>query len=113
MIEFEKAYAAWRVQAFPIGSGLDALDELHADLALADTWVADTVIPFIERGIYSPAKVDVLGRLSEIRQRAIELAETVGGGDHDLAMEYDAYAHLQETVYQAFLRSRGLEAFGR
>jgi hypothetical protein len=104
MIKLEIAYAAWRRQAFPTGSPVDALDELHADLVLADTWVAESVIPYVKRGIYSPARVDVLGTLSDLRHRAKRLAESVAGEDRDQARKYDEYAHLLEVVYEAFLR---------
>jgi hypothetical protein len=112
LIEFEKAYEAWRLRPFPKGSHVDALDELHADLALADTWVAESVVPFIKRGVYSPAQVDVMEILSEVRSRATKLAESVGGADREVAMEYAAYAHLLEIVYEAFLRRPHLRAPG-
>ena len=73
VVDFERAYSAWREQPFPLGSRLDALDEVHADLVLVDTWVAATIIPLVEAGRYHPAQVDVLGKLQEIRHRAIEL----------------------------------------
>jgi len=107
MIEFEEAYSDWRRQPFPTGSHLDALDELHADLALAHAWVAESVIPFIERGRVIPAKVDVIGTLREIRGRSAELAETLGGDESRLAKDYVVYAHLLELVYEGFLSRSG------
>jgi len=61
MSDFEAAVATWRSQPFPSGSINDALDELHADLVLADTWVAEAVIPFVDHGALQPAHVDVIG----------------------------------------------------
>lgn len=103
MGEFEDAYIAWRNQPFPSGSGDDSLDELHADLALADSWVADSVIPYVERGIFQPAQLDVIGELGKLRGRALELR--AGGGREDPAL-YDAYrdyADLLVRVYEGFV----------
>jgi hypothetical protein len=51
---------------------------LHADLALADTWVTDTVVPSVEHGVGvgQPAQVDVLAELGALRVRAVELASS-------------------------------------
>jgi hypothetical protein len=56
---FQEAYAAWRLQPFPSGSTNDEIDELHADLALVDSCVAETVLPFVERGEHVSPGVDV------------------------------------------------------
>lgn len=54
MDHFSRAVEAWRREPFPPGSATDALDELHADLALADSWLAEAVIPFVDRGVFEP-----------------------------------------------------------
>ncbi len=76
----EDAVATWRDQAFPPGSATDALDELHADLALADTWVAESVIPFVEHGLHKPARVDVVTGLRDLGARAGELEQRKSTG---------------------------------
>lgn len=107
MADFQHAYELWKEQPFPSGSSWDALDEVHADLAVADTWVADTVIPFIEHGVYRPAQVDVIGALEKIRDQAIQLKARGEGEDKRLAEEYAKYAELLHFVYQSFLRKSG------
>ena len=100
MGDFEDAYIAWRNQPFPPGSADDSLDELHADLALADAWVADSVIPYVERGIFQPAQLDVIGELGKLRDRAVELRP---GEDPSLSDAYRDYSDLLVRVYEGFL----------
>jgi hypothetical protein len=104
---FETPYASWREQPFPPGSTWDPLDELHADLALADSWVAETVIPFVEHGVNQPANVDVIGTLRDIRNRANILGELGHGDDKRLAQEYSNYAELLQRVYDGYLEQSG------
>jgi hypothetical protein len=101
--ELMDSYTAWRGRRFPPGSSDDSLAELHADLALADTWVADAVIPYVERGVHQRAQVDVLGGLSKIRNRAIELRGRTRGEDTRVADSYRDYADLLVRVYRSFL----------
>jgi hypothetical protein len=54
MSEFDGLYARWWSTPLPSGSKRDAVDELHADLALVDVWVADTIIPLVEDGVWKP-----------------------------------------------------------
>lgn len=103
MTDFHNAYRLWKKQPFPSGSSWDALDEVHADLALADAWVADTVSPFVEHGVYRPAQVDVIATLEKIRQQAIQLGAKGDEEDKMLAEDYAKYAELLQSVYQAFL----------
>jgi hypothetical protein len=107
MRDFQEVYETWKEQPFPSGSSWDALDEVHADLALADAWVADTVTPFFEHGVYRPAQVDVIGTLEKIRERANKLRATAEGEDERLAGEYGKYAELLKVVYQGFLSESG------
>lgn len=102
MGDFEDVYDAWRNCSFPRGSADDSLDELHADLALADSWVAESVIPFVKRGLYQPAEVDVIGELGKLRDRAVELRR-VGGEVARLSDAYRDYADLLLRVYKSFL----------
>jgi hypothetical protein len=103
MAALEDAYAAWRGAPFPPGSTDDEVDEIHADLVLADTWVAESVIPYVERAVYEPAKADVLGTLRELRSRSVALAD--GGSDdrRTLVASYLHYVGLLEEVYRAFI----------
>ena len=103
MGDFEDAYARWRGQSFPSGSARNSLDELHADLALADTWVAEAVIPFVEHGVHHPARVNVSKELRQLRTRAIELGQVGNADDNRLADSYGDYAALLQRVYEGFM----------
>lgn len=111
MAGFQNVYESWKERPFPSGSSWDALDEIHSDLAVADTWVADTVIPFIEHGVYRPAQVDVIGTLEKIRNRAIQLRAKGEGEDKRLADEYARYAEILQSVYQGFLSKSARSSF--
>ena len=103
MSDLGELYRSWRNQPFPPGSSFEALDQLHADLVLADTWVAETVIPFVEHGRHEPAHVDVIGELSKLRDRAVQLASTGHEEAQQLANDYREYVELLARVYQGFL----------
>ena len=103
MGEFEDAYASWRSRPFPPGSTNDSLDELHADLALADTWVAETVIPFVEHGVSDPARIDVVNELRKLRSRAEELGRASDGEEARQAASYRDYFDVLLRVYEGFL----------
>jgi len=103
MSAFEDAYGAWRWCSFPSGSANDEVDELHADLALADVWVADTVIPYVESGIYQPAQVDVLAELTKLRERSDQLASGASPDDAQTVLAYRDYVDLLSAIYEGFL----------
>ncbi len=105
MTELTESYERWQQQRFPDGSATDAVDELHADLALADAWVADSVIPFVEDGVHQPARIDVLAELGELRRRASDLASSITPDDRELVEVYAAYLDLLADVYEDFLDS--------
>jgi hypothetical protein len=100
---FEDAYTTWRSQRFPPGSAHEALDELHADLVLADTWVAETVIPFVEHGVHHPARVNVIDELRKLRSRAVALGQAGELEDKRLADSYRDYAELLLRLYEGFI----------
>jgi hypothetical protein len=102
MAEFEEAVSAWRNQPFPPGSSTDAVDELHADLALADTWVAEAVVPFMERGVHRSPQVDVDKRLHELRVRTAELTQNATNETRELMHSYRDYIDRLLRVYTAF-----------
>jgi hypothetical protein len=105
MTELPQSYDRWQRQPFPTGSPTDSVDELHADLALADAWVADSVIPFVEAGVHEPARFDVVAELGELRRRATELAASVQPSDRELVDAYAHYLDLLADVYAEFLVS--------
>jgi hypothetical protein len=101
--KFEDSVTAWRGQPFPPGSSNEQLDELHADLAVADTWVAESVIPLVERGVFQLPRVDVIEELRELNKRAVKLGKVTVGEESLLAGSYRDYAALLSRVYQEFL----------
>jgi hypothetical protein len=107
MSDLEALYRIWHAKPFPPGSGVEVLGELHADLALADTWIADTVIPFMTSGIFNPAKLDVIGELRKLRAQAVKLRDGAVGEERALADAYRDYADLLVQLYAAFLACTG------
>ena len=80
------------------------MDELHADLALADTWVADTVLPFLDGGAHRPASVDVPAELRSLIERAFAIERSIDDeSSKQLVKQYADYAALLAKVYQRFL----------
>lgn len=105
MSAFEEHAHAWRSAAFPRGSAVDALDEIHADLALYDACVAESVVPFLDRGVWEPAAIDVLGALDELSLRIASL-QAVGTDDSEAASSYATYADMLREMYRVFLQER-------
>ena len=105
MSQLTESYERWQRQPFPPGSLSDAVDELHADLAGADAWVAESVIPFVEDGIHDPARFDVIAELDALRRRASDLATAVASDERGPVNEYVAYLDLLADVYEDFLAS--------
>jgi hypothetical protein len=101
MDTFEDKVVAWRNAPFPPGSAHDPLDEAHADLALVETWVADSLLPYIDHQVWRPAVPDVFGALDEIERSLAGM--DLGPDDRALAGRYVAYVSLLRTAYEAFL----------
>jgi hypothetical protein len=104
----EEAVREWREAPFPRGSAVDSLDEVHADLALYDTWVAECVLPYLQHGVWEPAVPDVLGAIDALTNQVEELS-TSGTEDLEAAESYLAYASLLRSVYVAFLHAGGAQ----
>jgi hypothetical protein len=107
MTELDDAYAAWVGEPFPPGSGNDELGELHADLVLADTWVAESIIPYVEHELYEPAAIDVSAGLAALRSRATSLGAAADDSeDEALVARYVRYIDLLEQAYDALLSAQ-------
>jgi hypothetical protein len=96
------AYRRWSDEPFPPGSIRDDIDELHADLATVDHWVADMVIPYVEDGRRFPLKVDIDGGLQHLRRRLLHLRASASGKDLVLRDRYSKYAALLDAVFRAY-----------
>jgi hypothetical protein len=105
MTGFEELVREWRDAPFPPGSTVDALGEIHDDLALYDIWVAESVLLYVKRGVWEPAAPDVLGALDELTRRAMSFSPA--STDDSVAISgYLGYAEILRTVYSAFLREQ-------
>jgi hypothetical protein len=100
--DFEQLAQRWKVIPFPAGSQNDELDDLHARLVLADTWLADSVLPYLRDRTWARPVVDVVGELEAIisASRHFTSASTSEGL---LAAEYRNYADVLMQLYLAFL----------
>jgi hypothetical protein len=69
MSKWDETLRRWRSAAFPRGSHLDGVDELHAELAYWDAMVADAAIP-LDKGQRVPGGfLDVKAGLAELRMK--------------------------------------------
>jgi hypothetical protein len=100
VVTFREAYDAWIDVPFPFGDAEDSIGNLHDDVALVDTWVAESVIPYVKYGTYVRAIPDVLKELQALNRRAA--APGIGDG----AAEYLQYIVLLSDLYGAFLSER-------
>jgi hypothetical protein len=109
MNALSQTYLEWRRQPVPEGSTTwDELDELHAAIYVADYRVADDVIPYVEKGVYSPNEaVDVAASLVELHDRALELQSQAKSKDKPLLDEHLRYIGLMRAVYDVFLSEGG------
>jgi hypothetical protein len=107
MSALNEAIQRWQRAPFPRGSADDALDEIHADLALYDTWVAAPLLLYVDRGVWLPAVPDVLGALDDLTRRVEVLR--AAGEEPEIASQYLDYAALLRAAYLAFLE----EGLGR
>jgi hypothetical protein len=100
---FDLAYARWRSTPFPKGGDPRVYGEIHADVALADSWIAETLLPFVSRRVVNPATIDVIGRLAALRAKIRRLKRQSAPEDHPAADRYLAYVDALSDVYAAFL----------
>lgn len=105
MDTFDAAVRNWLDAKLPEGSSVDDLDEIHADLVLIDTWVADSVLPYLRANVWSPAVPDVLAGLAELDN---VLATVPAAFGHDqTVLRYRSYVEILRRVYEAFLARGG------
>jgi hypothetical protein len=69
MSAFEQLAQRWRTARIPVGSSVDEVDEYHADLVLADVWVAEGVIPFLASGVTAADVIGVASQLDKLRTK--------------------------------------------
>ena len=103
MSELESAYRAWRTAQIPRGADDERLAELNGDLRVADTWVAEDLVPFVESGQVFASAFEVMPRLRALHGRALRLAEDLHGADETRAIACANYLQLLVDVYAAYL----------
>ncbi|MCW2856165.1 MAG: hypothetical protein JWR52_1780 [Marmoricola sp.] len=106
MTDLSAAVDAWRSEPFPSGARDDETSELQADVALIDHWVAESVLPFLSHGTYSPAVPDVVSEARQFQQRAGEIARRMTDpAEIAIANACATYLALAIQAYEAFLKS--------
>ncbi len=87
----------WRTTPFPEGSDDDSVDEVHAQIAQWDAFVADLAIP-LERGRLVPAPaIDLRSGIAETLLEVQGLAQLAGAEAARLC-SYAAYCELLLAV---------------
>ncbi len=100
MNELNEAYEDWISRPFPSGSDADWLDELHADLVLADTWVSESVIPYVKHGRFVRPHLDVVEEISKLYDRMTSALSQCKGDERQLLKSYQDYARALLRVYK-------------
>ncbi|WP_225838284.1 hypothetical protein [Streptomyces sp. NK08204] len=77
--------------------------EVGGDLALADEHVTQ-VIPFVDEGIFKPARGDVMGLLEGIASRLERFGEGATTEEREVVDAHYRYAVLLHRIYGEFLR---------
>ena len=90
-------------RTLPPGSARDELDELRAEIATIDTWVAGMLVPYVEHGKKHPLKVDVQGGIDRARQQVNELKRSAHEDDAALLARYEHYLELLDDAFHAFM----------
>ncbi len=75
------------------------IDELHAQLAQVDAFVADDVVPIANGRTLLPGAVNVLKELAELRSRIRQLAVNADAERRGKLEQYDEYCGLLQDVY--------------
>lgn len=96
---FIVAYEHWRNLAFPEGSPVASIDELKADLALVDVYVADTVIPFRDGGGCMTPVVEVPRAIADLEQRIDASMAAAQPVDRDRLIRYRDYCSALRQVW--------------
>lgn len=98
MTEFERACRRWVESPFPLGSDLDEADELHAELAQWDTFVADLVVPHSKGAPVARPVYDLGAGMAEFADR-LQMYRAPTYGAADLVGRYRDYLELVAAVF--------------
>lgn len=102
--EFAAKYEDWRSAPFPPGGSSDDANEVHADLVVVDTWIADLVMPFVKEGRLVEQKVDIRAAVDRLLTQCQQLARSDRGEDQILAREYVCYLNRLRALYGVYLQ---------
>jgi hypothetical protein len=101
------AIVAWTSLPFPVGSSVDEVDELHADLAYWDAMTADAVLPMADdSGSYDPGVLDSQTGLADLRERLLNMRTRGGMRDADTIDQYVEYVDALVAVHRWAAGSR-------
>jgi hypothetical protein len=101
MRDFSVTSRIWLATPFPADGRDPRVNDLHADLALADTWVAEEATPVINgRGRQKPG-IDVSGGLGQLELRLQAVRPAVTDGDRELLDSYLAYLGILVQVHRS------------
>lgn len=95
----QNIYDLWRSEPFPPGSEIDEFDAMHAELAYADSMIAESAIPFVTKGQYSAVPQQALRELDNVVVTARQLMESETGERARLAATYRRYAELLQVLW--------------
>jgi len=104
----EKVFFEWLSTPFPQGSENDVLDELHADLAFADSMVASTLMPFIRRGIFEKDPYLDRGELLRIIAESKNF-QSDSTEERKAAEKYARYGQTLLAALDAYISARRSE----
>ncbi|MFK8846581.1 hypothetical protein [Streptomyces sp. Ac-502] len=111
MADFMEDYALWRNLPFPAlrrGENLlragEKLALIHGDLAVVDEHVTQVIL-FVDKGVFSPARSDVMGLLEGIISRLERFGEGGTTTERETVDAHYQYAVLLHRIYGAFLRT--------
>lgn len=107
MTSFDDAYKEWRQAPFPKGSSDDAVDELHAELAQWDAFVADEVIAIADGRTPQPGVVDIRAELDSFQMKIAGVEANSHGAAREQLAAYRHYCALLINVYREAQRHRG------
>jgi hypothetical protein len=111
MVDPGPAYERWRRTPLPSGTLNEEVDELHADLAMWDAFVADAVIPMADGRQYDPGVHDQAAEVENLRQRIEVVMREAVAEDREQLRLYREYCDLLQAVIS--VAAEGIGGRGR
>ena len=106
MSRFTNAYQRWLQEPIPPGSGVDTIDELHAELAQWDAFVADLAVPYSKGAEVAQPVYDFGEAIAQLGNR-LRQSERLRPADASTLDRYVNYLHLVAEVFAALSKEVG------